>query len=217
MVAQAQVKQVTQFVFPPGKPVVELKVDNGTIFTAGMIPDHVTELDMQMSSPVFECGAIPPTLLYLNVKDLVKGSIYPDTVSLFVRDYTGKVPIPTGPKVFINIDEKDKVSRDSEHYIFIYRGILAPAHQQSPDYDHGPAISKRIFDCTIGYAKRTPKAKVQEPTPAPVIDAHTEDQAKLVQAQLGLIEIKKKLAQAKLELIEEKLKVARGIGKQVML
>ena len=213
MVAQAQVKQVTQFVFPPGKTVVGLRVDAGTVFTAGSIPEHVTELCMQSSMPVFEEGAIPPTLKYLNIKDLTKGSIYPSTLSLFVRDYTGSEPIPTGPKVFININEADKVSKASEHYLFVYGCELAARHLQSPDFDHGLPISERIFDGKIGYAKRTPKVKVCEPASvsAPALASPITYHLSLIKAKQELVQAQIKLVQTKQELVEAQLARIRKV------
>lgn len=200
-----------QYCFPEGECIAKLSVELGHIIKAGVIPPHVTDLDMRMSEPIFEQGAIPSTLKYLNIKDLTKGSIYPDTLSLFVRDYTGSEPVPAGPKVFINVDEADKVSRDSEHYLFIYGCALPLYYLQSPDYDHGLPVSECIFGEKIAYAKRTPKSKAQVPAPVDTQPKLAEEQAKLAQAKRELVIEKQKLTKAKLELKAEQLKALHQI------
>ena len=192
MAAQEQNQQAPQYVFPPGKSTSTLEVKAGTVLTAGVIPAHVTELNMQYSKPIFEEGAIHPALKHLWVYDLAEGSHYHNDLSLFVHTYSGG-PLPIGqedcqarmseqqrtegtlcggPSVFIHANERSHVSKDQEHYLFQFNSKIPIEKLDAPEYDHGEQFKIGAFDVyTLWAVKRTPKPKVSEPavTPEPAI------------------------------------------------
>ena len=240
MVAQVQIVKVAQYVFPEGESVAGLTVRSDTVLKAGVIPTHVTELDMRNSRPIFEEGAIHPALKYLWVYDLVKGSHYPSGLNLFVHTYSVEA-LPVGPQVFIHANERAIVSKDREHYLFHYNGKIGDNILNAPEYDHGEQFTIEAFGRTIWAVKRTPKViepvitTVPEPvigeggTPSPIIDLNDEamassfkpvpepaapvvldDQTKLIKAKRELIGEKKALIQAKLELNQRRLEILRA-------
>lgn len=161
-----QTKQAPQSRFPPGQAVVRLEVGPNIVFAAGSIPDHVIELNMQYSKPVFEEGAIHLALKYLWVLDLVEGSHYHDELCLFVHTYSGGA-IPVGPQVFIHANDRNQVSKYQEHYLFHFNSAIPAEKLNAPEYDHGEQFSIKAFDMfTLWAIKCTPKSS--EPVTAPV-------------------------------------------------
>lgn len=206
---------VPQYCFPKGESMARLGVLKGTVIAAGVIPSHVTELDMRDSKPLFKEGAIPSTLKYLHIKGLVKGSIYPRGLHLFIRDYSKSQPLPEGVHSYVHVYEEDIVDPSQEHHLYYYGGKVTEGHTKSQSYDHGPRLKTKIFGDTIGTVKRTPRVKaVTTDTPSKLVEEQTklaEEQTKLVQAKRELVVEKQKLVHAKLELVAEQVKALLAI------
>lgn len=216
MVAKVQVNSGNIFTFPKGESVVNLKVVDGTVIKMGSIPDHVTELNMGGSKPVFEEGAIPSTLRYLQVQDLTDGSYYPPGLNLFIRCYTGTQPLPEGVQNYVHTYCRGKVKDNSEHHLFYFIAKVPEDHMTEPTYDYGKRLMTKAFGVVMGTVKRAPKIKIPlivmaklEPMIPPTSLAY--EQTKLLQAKYELVVERKKLAQLQLELIEEQSKAVSRV------
>lgn len=195
------------FEFSAGNTVASLKVDQGTVIRAGSIPSHIEELNMCMSKPVFEEGAIPASLRYLKIKDHDKDSHYPSSLSLFIHDYSGVDPLPIGPQVYVYAMESDRVRKDQEHYLFLYESKIQAHNLNDPAYDHGLQTKLQVCDRTVWAAKRTPRIAAT-PDMAAFVRAQTkfmEDQAKLIKTQQELLEAQIQLAVSQKELIDKQI------------
>lgn len=226
MVGQVRVKQVTQFEFPPGEESVIFKTSLGTIFKAGLIPDHVTTLDMYESEPIFEEGAITAGLEYLRVKDITAGSHYPSHLHLVIHCYSGKQPLPNCARIYIHRCEEKNIKPEREHYVFVYHDKISDHDLISSNYSNGDRSGLGAFEHPIQAVKRTPIIAMPAPEPAVVApvpmtqspmtqspmtstDAQTrldEEQIKVAVAQQTLLAEQTKLAQAKREYYEKKTK-----------
>lgn len=232
MVARATIKKTIQITVPEGATVVTLSVKPETVISAGAIPDTLEGLDMRSSRPLFEEGAIPPSLKSLLISSLVKGSHYSSSLDLFVRDYTGDMPLPTDTcaRIFVHNNYADKISKDVEHYLFFF-GSSSPCGSWDKAYTYGIPTVLEVFGEKLWTVKRTPIVPDPEPVVivsnpigipgiisdlvrGPVGEPGTslaDEQIKLVQAKVELTNEKKKLVQAKQKLVEEQLKALRAV------
>lgn len=204
--------QAKQYTFPEGNHIGRLEVSNGTVLEAGSIPDHITELNMRESSPLFRKGAIHSGIKYLTVDDLAKDSYYPSTLEhLIIRNYSGKLPLPTGLCAYVHAIDRNNAG-NQEHYLFRYNCDLGRDQMANANYDHGPQIQFRAFNESYKAVKRTPKVKAHQPalvkvkapeSPVPVVRPITpiNDQLQLIKAKQELVREKTKLVQAQLELV----------------
>ena len=218
MVAQAIVKQDIQITVPKGETIATLRVENGTVFPAGSIPNTLVALDMQYSRPLFEEGAIPASLKSLLIDNLVKGSHYPSSLELFINQYTAAEPLPACARVLIHFNQKDKVSKQDEHYLFYYGSVAPIPNPRDAAFIYAPPAVVRVFERDIWTVKRTPVPK-PAPVPEPTLVSESvvaqsspiDAQVSIVQAKIELINEKKTLIQAKQKLVEEQLKALRAV------
>lgn len=224
MVFQVLAKHTTQYLVPKGETVAAFKVDDGTVIEAGSISDHIVELDMRESKPLFKKGSLPAGLESLYVSDLVEGSYYPPTLKkLFIRDYSGNQPFPVSLDIFLHPFSIHEVKGVYRHHIFVYGASDDIWIAERPEYERGPIVVMGVFDTQLTTAVCIPRDSTPVETrsvaftasgPIPLIETplptvSTDNKTKLIQAQFEFIEMQKKLVQTQQQVADEQLKVLR--------
>ena len=145
--------------------------DEILIIEKGMIPSHVSQLDMRNVRARFLPGAIGPNLIALFVKDIEEGSIFPDNLIVFLWEYTERFHLPnknffipyySHPNIYLKV-------RKARKSFGLYTIGIEPLNVDIDDYD-------REFECVFNLFSGKQKVSTYSPRYTPIDNKASEMQ-----------------------------------------